>query len=242
MSSDTTAHETGLATWGSGRRRGPGGPGSKPFVLSALLHLAVVAVLWAAGIRVRHDLPEFVQYRVQLVSPPPTLEGPPQPVETTTAPVVTPPQPAPTPPVEQPKPEPQTQAAQPKPVEAKPAEPKPAVGEDAKPAPVGGENINIAMEGQEFPYPDYLANILLQLKRYFRWDGAASLSAQLVFYIRRDGSVGGIDVVRGSGNFRFDLQGIEAVDQAGRARAFGPLPRDWQGDKLYILNTFEPQR
>ena len=87
-----------------------------------------------------------------------------------------------------------------------------------------------------------LQNILLQLKRYFRWDGAANLSAQVVFFIKRDGSVGGVDVLSKSGNFRFDVQAIEAVEQAGRAKAFGPLPDDWQGEKLYILNTFEPQR
>jgi outer membrane biosynthesis protein TonB len=242
MSESRTAGETGLAYWGAGLRRGARGPGSKPVVLAVLLHASAVALFWAAGVRVRHDLPEFVQYRVQLVSPPPTVAGPPQPVEETTAPVVTPPEPAPTPPEPQPKPKPQTQAAQPKPVQTKPQEAKPAVGENAKPAAVGGENVNIAMEGQEFPYPDYLQNILLQLKRYFRWDGAANLSAQVVFYIKRDGSTAGVDVVKGSGNFRFDVQAIEAVDQAGRAGAFGPLPRDWQGDKLYILNTFEPQR
>ncbi|HSJ13990.1 MAG TPA: TonB C-terminal domain-containing protein [Longimicrobiales bacterium] len=241
MNPDTAAAEAGLAHWGSGLRRGPRGPGRGPFVLSVLLHVLVAAGLWVAGLQVRHDLPEFVQYRVQLVSPPPTVEGPPRPVETT-APVVTPPQPQPTPTPPQPTPTPQTQAAQPKPVEAKPAEPKPAQGAEARPAPVGGENINIAMEGQEFPYPEYLQNILLQLKRYFRWGGAANLSAQVVFYIRRDGGVDGIDVIAGSGNFRFDLQAIEAVEQAGRAKAFGPLPRDWQGERLYILNTFEPQR
>lgn len=240
--STEAANGPGLAYWGGGIRRQARSPGSKPFVLSLLLHLAVVALLWGAGLRVRHDLPEFVQYRVQLVSPPPTVEGPPQPVETTTAPVVSAPKPEPQPPTQQPPPKPQTQAAQPKPVEAKPQEARPAVGRDAKPAAVGGENINIAMEGQEFPYPEYLQNILLQLKRYFRWDGAANLSAQVVFFIKRDGSVGGVDVLSKSGNFRFDVQAIEAVEQAGRAKAFGPLPDDWQGEKLYILNTFEPQR
>src|SRR5690606_30049886 len=102
-------------------------------------------------------------------------------------------------------------------------------------------DIDIAMEGQDFPFPDYLNRIVLELYRYFLWNGASNLSAEVVFYIRRDGSVGGIDVVRGSGNFRFDLQAIEAVEQAGRAKAFGPLPEDWQGDRLFIRNTFAPR-
>jgi outer membrane biosynthesis protein TonB len=58
----------------------------------------------------------------------------------------------------------------------------------------------------------------------------------------RDGSVSGIQIQRRSGNFAFDAQASLAVEQAGRARAFGPLPDDWQRDRLGILYTFEPPR
>jgi TonB family protein len=63
-----------------------------------------------------------------------------------------------------------------------------------------------------------------------------------VFYILRDGAVGGIQVVRGSGNFAFNAQAMAAVEQAGRARAFGPLPDGWQRDRLHISYTFYPPR
>lgn len=226
--------------WASVLRRRHERPGKGPLLGSLLLHGSLLLGVMFAAAEATPDLPEFVQYRVRLVSPPPTEKGPPEPVLETTAPVVVPPQP-----VAEPKPQPQqparTQAPLPDKVETKPQESKPATGENPKPGPVGGEDIDIAMEGQEFPYPDYLNRIVLELYRYFRWSGASNLSAEVVFYIRRDGSVGGIDVVRQSGNFRFDLQAIEAVEQAGRAKAFGPLPQDWQGDRLFIRNTFAPR-
>lgn len=237
------AESVGLfGNWGSGLRRRGGRPGRSALLGSTLLHASFVATFWIGSVPTHRDLPQFVQYRVRLYSPPPTVKGPPTPVDQTTAPVVTPPQPEPVKQPPQPKPTARTQAALPKPVEGKAQDAKPATGERPKPGAVGGEGIDIAMEGQEFPYPDYLANIQLALHRYFRWNGAPNLSADVVFYIKRDGSAGGIDVVRSSGNFRFDLQAHEAVEQAGNARAFGKLPADWQGDRLWIMNTFAPER
>lgn len=239
--------EAGVASefgnWGSGLRRRGTRPGRAALLGSLLLHAAFVASFWAGGLQTTRHLPQFEMYRVRIISPPPTVKGPPTPVEQTTAAVVTPPKPEP---VKQPSPAAKapvrTQAALPKKVESKVTDAKPATGENPRPGAVGGEGIDIAMEGQEFPYPDYLAGILVTLHRYFRWNGAPNLSADVVFYIGRDGSAGGIKVMRKSGNFRFDLQAHEAVEQAGRAKAFGPLPRDWQGDKLWIMNTFAPQR
>jgi outer membrane biosynthesis protein TonB len=228
--------------WGSGIRRREAGPGRSAWLGSLLLHGGAAALLVVGGLQTRSDLPEFVQYRVKLYSPPPTVEGPPAPVEQTTTAVATPPEPVPAPPQPRPEPKPRTQAAIPKPVENRTDDARPATGRNARPGPVGGEGIDIAMEGQEFPYPEYLASIQLALHRYFRWNGAPNLSADVVFYINRDGSAGGIRVVRESGNFRFDLQAHEAVEQAGRAKAFGALPEDWQGERLYIMNTFAPGR
>jgi len=238
--------EAGLAgefrNWGSGLRRRGARPGRGALLGSVLLHAGFVASFWVGGLQTNRDLPRFEQYRVRLWSPPPTVKGPPTPVEQTTAPVVTPPKPEPVKKPAEPKPATRTQAALPKKVESSSKDVKPATGENPKPGAVGGEGIDIAMEGQEFPYPEYLASIQLALHRYFRWNGAPNLSADVVFYINRDGSAGGIDVVRKSGNFRFDLQAHEAVEQAGRARAFGRLPENWQGDKLWIMNTFAPER
>jgi outer membrane biosynthesis protein TonB len=231
-----------FSNWSSGLRRRGGRPSRGALLGSVLLHAGFVASFWMGGLQTNQDLPQFVQYRVRLYSPPPAVKGPPTPVEQTTAAVTTPPQPEPVRQPAAPRPTTRTQAALPKPVEDAPKDAKPATGENPRPGAVGGEGIDIAMEGQEFPYPDYLASIQLALHRYFRWNGAPNLSADVVFYIKRDGSAGGIEVVRKSGNFRFDLQAHEAVEQAGRAKAFGRLPADWQGDRLWIMNTFAPER
>jgi hypothetical protein len=54
-----------------------------------------------------------------------------------------------------------------------------------------------------------------------------------------DGSVGGIRVVRKSGNFRFDMQTAQALAEIGDVRAFGALPEGWQRDRLYISYSFQ---
>ncbi|MEX1183157.1 MAG: TonB C-terminal domain-containing protein [Gemmatimonadota bacterium] len=230
------------STWGSRLRRRRSRPPRRAVAASLLLHVAVIAIMWVAGVRLRPELPDFVQYRVTLVSPPAqVLAEEPEPVETIT-PVIIEPEPEPEPvPVPVPKPAetPTTQAVTP-PVEKKP-DPQPAKGPDPKPVAIGGEDVDVDIEGAEFPYPDYLENIMGQLRRYFRWNGPANLEAEVVFNILRDGSVGpGIRLVRKSGNFNFDLQAVEAVELAGRNRAFGTLPEGWQGDRLWISFTFKP--
>lgn len=242
----STEDDAGVTTsyWGSRLSRPPASQPPRRFVIISVgLHLVFVGVVYAAGLR-SPRLPEFEQFRVSLISPPAQVEGPREPVQTTT-PVVAEPEPEPEPQVEPPRPTPpeppRTQAPRPEPVEKQP-EPKPATGPDPTPAPVGGENINVVQDGRDFQYPDYLEGIILQLTRYFRWSGPANLEAEVVFYILRDGSVGGIQVVRGSGNFAFNAQAMAAVEQAGRAHAFGPLPDGWQRDRLHISYTFLPPR
>jgi outer membrane biosynthesis protein TonB len=247
MSDQTHEHEPlsdgKPSTWGTRLRRHPAQPPRGAVVASVLVHVGAVAGMWAAGIALRPNVPEFVQYRVTLVSPPAQVQAPqPQPVQTTT-PVVADPEPPPPerPQAERPPERPQTQAPTPRP-DPEPRPPEPARGPDPKPVTVGGENININIEGAEFPYPDYLAHITQTLVNYFRWNGPPNLEAEVVFHIQRDGSAGGIRVARRSGDFNFNLQAVEAVEQAGRARAFGPLPDDWQGDRLWISFTFYPRR
>jgi TonB family protein len=239
-SSHTTA-DTTPQNWGARLRRRGSRPPRRFLVASLGLHVFVVAALYAGGVRMPRTA-EFETFRVNLVSPPPTEQGEPEPVVTTT-PVVPPPvvqQPQPTPQPPQPTP-PRTQAPTPTPPQRQP-DPAPARGPDPRPSPVGGENLNVVQDGRDFQYPEYLENIVRQLNRYFRWSGAANLEAEVVFYINRDGSVGGIQLAKRSGTFAFDLQASQAVEQAGRARAFGPLPDGWQRDRLHIAYTFEPPR
>jgi outer membrane biosynthesis protein TonB len=232
-------------TWGTRLRRRGSRPPRRFVWLSIGLHIVVAGALYAAGVR-GPSIPEFEQFRINLVSPPAQVEGPPQPVETT-VPVVQreeprPEPPKPEPPKPEPKPEPpRTQAPAPRPPERQP-EPKPATGPDPQPSPVGGENINVQRDGREFQYPEYLENIIIQMHRYSRWTGPANLEAEVVFYITRDGSIGGLQLVRRSGNFSFDAQAMRAAEEAGRAKAFGALPADWQRDRLWIQFEFKGTR
>ncbi|HEY0811472.1 MAG TPA: TonB C-terminal domain-containing protein [Longimicrobiales bacterium] len=105
---------------------------------------------------------------------------------------------------------------------------------------VGGEGVDVHLEGEDFPYPEYLENIILQLNRYFRWSGAANLEAKVGFEIMRDGSVRRIRVLKKSGNINFDLEAVSAIEQAGKRGAFGPLPEGWVNDRLPIAFSFLP--
>lgn len=225
--------------WGSGIQRRRPGPGRGPVVASVVFHVVAVAGLWAAGLRPPQRLPDFVTYRVNLISPPPQVQGEPEPVVETKPIVTTKPQPVhatPKPTVPRNRPAVKT----PKPVTAKPKPAAPAKGAHPQPGSVGGENIDVQMEGQEFPYPEYLDNIIVQLKRYFRWGGAPNLEAEVAFYIDREGHTGGMRVTQKSGNFKFDLDAMSAIEQAGRNGAFGPLPEGWQSDRLWVKFRFLP--
>lgn len=211
---------------------------------SVALHVLVVVLLWLAGLKLRPDMPEFESYRVTLSSPPAAVQGEPEPVVTNT-PVVT--EPEPTPPEPKPEPpkpreQPRTQAPTQRPVERTP-DPQPARGPDPKPVSVSGENLDVRIEGEEFPYPEYLEDMIASLMRIFRWSGAPNLEAEVVFAIRRDGSVDRpITLTRRSGNFNFDMAAVEAVEQAGKTRAFDPLPEGLQGERLWISFTFKPKK
>lgn len=231
------------ARWGTRWQRPASRPPRRAIVASVLLHVSVVAAMFLAGVTLKAAEPDFQQFKVRLKSPPAQVLGTPEPV-VNTAPVAVEPAPTPpptpdTPPKPAPKPAPQTQSPQQKSVERTPA-PTPAKGPDPKPVEIGGEDIDVDIAGAAFAYPDYLENIILQLNRYFRWPGAANLEAEVVFYIRRDGTVGSPTPKRKSGNFQFDIQTVQAIEAAGRNGAFGPLPEGLQGERLWISFTFKP--
>jgi outer membrane biosynthesis protein TonB len=106
----------------------------------------------------------------------------------------------------------------------------------------GGENLNVQTTGEEFPFPDYLQNVVLQVNRYFRWTGTPGLEAEVYFVIRRDGTVQDIRLVHGAREVAFNFEAMAAIEQAGNRRVFGPLPDGFQGDMLPISFYFRPQR
>ena len=206
---------------------------------TVLVHgLAILAVLMAV---VRRETIQGTVYAVNLVAAPattasaPAVEAtprPPAPVERT-APINPPRRTAkvaPSPPASRPVPKseaaPRTSAVQPMP------------GETG----TGSDIANVSTPGAEFPFPEYLRNIVTQI--YRRWNrpaGSPALRAEISFLILRDGTVREITLVSRSRSYSFDLGAQGAVEAAANARAFGPLPEGFKTDVLQISLWFVPR-
>jgi TonB family protein len=119
------------------------------------------------------------------------------------------------------------------------------VGPRAGGGPEGGRGTdvaNVSIRGLEFPYPGYLANIVRQVAvRFEPPNRSVALQADVAFLIHRDGSVTNIRIVKRSGNYAFDLESQGAVEAAGLAKAFGPLPEAFREDVLPVTFSFDPR-
>lgn len=226
-------------------------PGGRAFLASAIVHAALLVPLVVLA---RPPEPmDFETVRVNLVSPPPADAA-----QTDAEPAPTPPAPEPEPVQEQPEPEaeePEREEPPPEPPpenverprterpETPPAQqPEPRQTEEAPEAPTGGDDLNIATEGREFPFPDYLANVIVQVKRYFRWNDDSHPQGVIYFEILPDGNVRNLRMARSSGNIRFDFAVQGAVETAGNRGAFGPLPDAYAGSFLPVQLEVEPPR
>ncbi|MSR05568.1 MAG: hypothetical protein EXR93_00640 [Gemmatimonadetes bacterium] len=207
------------------------------------LHVLAGAAIWMPGATPRR-LPPPV-YKVELVAAPlpdPAAKRAPEAVERPAA------QPVPVPKkVVQPK---KTSVAKtPPPKEAKPdvkREPAPRTTPNVAPAPgekpsTGSDVATVKTSGVEFPFPEYLRNLVAQV--YRRWQRPTEnviLQAEVLFLVHRDGSVSGLQFVRRSGNFAFDLEAQGAVEAASTAHAFGQLPDGYPADVLPVSFFFNP--
>jgi len=220
-------------------REGPSVPAG--LIGTTLLHAAAVALVVVTPHSEAKAGPP--SYAVELIAAPE-----PQPTLKKAAPEA-----IPTPPVEKPAPlKPQPAKLPPKPEPKPPSQPekkeapaktrapeKPLPGETPS---TGTDIATVKTPGLDFPYPEYLRNIVSEV--YRRWDrpsGAASLQAEVAFLILRDGSVREIKFIRSSGNFAFDLDAQGAIEAAGNARAFGPLPDGYPADVLPVSFYFTPR-
>lgn len=107
----------------------------------------------------------------------------------------------------------------------------------------GGEGtdvVGIKTDGITFPFPGYLNNIVRQIYVNFSFRGAANLSAEVFFMIRRDGSVANFRWLQRSGSQVFDLECQGAIEAAGKA--FGPLPTGFTDDVLPVRFSFDPSK
>lgn len=105
----------------------------------------------------------------------------------------------------------------------------------------GTDVANVSTAGKDLPYPAYLQNIINQIAARFEPRQRQLLSADVQFVIKRDGSVFGISVLKGSGSYGFDIEAKGAVEAAGAARSFGPLPDGYSDDALTVIFTFDPK-
>jgi protein TonB len=105
----------------------------------------------------------------------------------------------------------------------------------------GTDVANVSTAGKDFPYPAYLQNIINQIAARFEPRQRQLLSADVQFVIKRDGSVFGISVLKGSGSYGFDIEAKGAVEAAAAARSFGPLPDGYSDDALTVIFTFDPK-
>jgi periplasmic protein TonB len=220
-----------------------------PLTMSAAMHGSLLVLLILAGRASRQALPPI--YRVELIAAPAgapaigTVTETPPPAK---APETPPPKraesvPKSTVPVKKPPLTRKAALAKATPVpdarSARHDEPAPKAGG----GPQGGQGADVAnvkTEGVEFPFPAYLQNVVRQIQLRFN-PRPGAFTAEMVFLIRRDGTVTGTTFRRRSGNFSFDTEALGAVESAGSARAFGALPDGWADDVLTVIFTFSPQ-
>ena len=232
-------------------RTAPGTSLRGPLAMSAVLHAVGVAVL----IGVQRDRAPVMppMYKVNIVAAPPGPRaiGTVNPPATPTPPAPTPPPPraetnersmpappAPTPPRRQP------------PAPATPVPPTPDAPTTRTPSPTpagggptGGRGADVATvrtEGIDFPFPGYLNNIVRQVALRFKPDNPrAALRAEVMFVIRRDGSVADVRFITRSRNYAFDLEAQGAIEAA--SGDFGRLPAEFPDDALTVIFSFDPR-
>ncbi len=231
------------------RRRRHETPGRVALAASAGVHaIAILLAWWSTSLGA--ELPQFVVYEIELVSPAAIELGeltPPAPPELV---VETPREIDPIedlPPVvvadEDPSADEERPAEEPDPA---PLESE-STGQPTSPDPEpdveeAGEDINVRLAGVQRDYPEYYSNIIRQIDRCFRWRGSSDFRATVYFVINRDGTVSDMDVVEGSGSFSFDIDAWGAVECAGSRNRFGPLPEELTFDRLPVLFKFDPAR
>ncbi len=218
-------------------------PGTVAGVVGTIVvHAAATSFLFSQA---RPSAPTPPAYAVELVAAPAPAPKqrlareavPTPPPEEKPAPVKPPPKPVKKPPAPVPKPAPPKETTR---------EPPPKTAAPVTPAPgetpsTGTDVATIKTPGLQFPFPEYLRNIVTQV--YKNWDRETARQnsfAEISFLILRDGSVREIHFVTRSGSFAFDLGAQGAIEAAGNARAFGPLPDGWDADVLPVSFYFKP--
>lgn len=224
------------------RRRRPQRGAGLALAGTVVVHTAAAGVLFTRPVARASSLPV---YAVQLVAAPaanPEARPAPEVVERPAAE-----RPAPTvtrkaPPrrtsvaKEMPPPAPHSGEREPAPRTSSAEQPLPGVQPST-----GTDVATVSLPGVAFPYPEYLRNLVSEVyRRWHRPVGETPLQAEVMFFIRRDGSISNLQFIKRSGSFAFDLEAQGAIEAAGNARAFGTLPEGYPADLLPVSFFFNP--
>ena len=214
---------------------------------AVLLHGAAIALMFRAG-TASEPVPRVVPMRTFMVAAPQgdVAVGVVQaPAEATTAPAPRAAEKVPDPS----KTTPVTTKPAPK-VTPKEATVTPNASKSVKNAPTAGSEAggkgtdlaNVDLGGTEFPYPAYQRNIVNRIAEQFR-TSERNLSAEVMFIIRRDGSVDPdqMQLVTRSGSYTFDNAAMGAIEAVANRKLFGPLPADFKNDALTVIFRFDPK-
>src|SRR5262245_28162262 len=221
-------------------RRGEGG-GTLASAATVMLHgAAVFAVLFSRAGPAKVGPPVYKVELIAAPAPEPNARKAPEVMQREAAsPAAVPKKVAPVP---------KTVAKTPPPPTPKPdlkREPAPRTTATDAPAPgvkpsTGTDVATVKTAGVEFPYPEYLRNLVAQV--YRRWERPTDnvvRRAEVLFFVHRDGTVTGLQFVRRSGDFAFDLEAQGAIEAA--SAAFGKLPEGFESDLLPVSFFFDPQ-
>lgn len=215
---------------------------------AVLLHGLGIWMLFANGRTTEAPAIRQIPMRTFMVAAPKgdvsvgVVQEPPAPVEATPAPraaerVPDPTVAAPTKPKTKPKVEPKQATVTPN--AAKSAKDAPTAGSEA--GGKGSDLANVDLGGADFPFPAYQRNIINRIAEQFHTD-QRSLSAEVMFIIRRDGSVDvdQMKLLTRSGNYAFDNTAMGAIEAAANKKLFGPLPAEFKNDALTVIFKFDP--
>jgi periplasmic protein TonB len=209
---------------------------------TVVVHALAIGLLWTTIKPVDFGPPVYAVELVAAPAPAPLAKPAPEAAPRPPADEPAPSKPAP----KLPKPAPE----QPKPVAPKPpapTEPNPPATPRTQPLPgetpsTGNDAVSVSTPGLQFPFPDYLRNIVQEVyRRWQRPSGNSALRAEVSFLIMRDGTVREIKLTRASGSFSFDLSAQGAVEAAGTSHAFGQLPDGYPADVLPVSFYFTPR-
>ncbi|MDR1940990.1 MAG: energy transducer TonB [Endomicrobium sp.] len=223
------------------------------FIISAVLHIAVLAVVFHAK-----EKPVFMSAPIDVsfyapsenvVTPPPAdvaEEPKPEPAqEEIKEPPVTKedvvvkkkdkPKPKPKPKVKAKEPEPPAVKEQAQ--EAKVQTVQTPADADIRYAAAGAQYEGLAFDTENFKYAYYTNTIIRKIGRFWQWsESYGRLRAVVYFRILRDGTVASIQIKDSSGDESFDQNAERSVQLAS---PFAPLPDGYRGESLGVYFEFK---